>query len=66
MPKNNKTLTVKVANHVAEYLEQLAKEAGVTIDDIAAYFFANEVVHTSRQMKGLPANYFFRFGVVHT
>ena len=38
MPKNNKTLTVKVANHVAEYLEQLAKEAGVTIDDIAAYF----------------------------
>mgnify|MGYP003290184326 FL=1 len=48
MPKNNKTLTVKVANHVAEYLEQLAKEVGVTIDDIAAYFFANEVVHTSR------------------
>jgi len=46
MNHQTKTFTIKISGYVKEYLEELAKEAGMSVDDIAAYFFAQEVVHT--------------------
>ena len=41
-----KTLTVSVPEYLAKALQDMAKECGVSLEEIAVYFFAQEVVHT--------------------
>ena len=40
-----KTLNVKIPVYVLRFLERNAKRCGVTVEQMAAYFFAREVVH---------------------
>ena len=41
-----KDIIVSVPEWLASALAELAKEYGVSLDEIAVYFFAKEVVHT--------------------
>ena len=40
-----KTLNVKLPAYVVRFLERQAERCGVTVEQMAAYFFAREVVH---------------------
>ena len=46
--QQTKTLDVTVPDYVARYLETEAERFGVSVDDLATYFFARKVVHTSK------------------
>ncbi len=40
-----KTISIKLPAYVVRYIERQAERCGVTVDQMAAYFFAREVVH---------------------
>lgn len=40
-----KTLNIKIPAYVLRFLERNAARCGVTVEQMAAYFFAREVVH---------------------
>lgn len=41
-----KTITINLPSYVVEFLSEEARRCGVTIDQMAYYFFAKKVVHT--------------------
>ena len=52
------SITITVPAYIEAEINDLATSIGVTADALAAYFFANEVVHTS-SAKPTPENNLF-------
>ena len=52
------SITITVPAYIEAEINDLAKSIGVSADALAAYFFANEVVHTSSTLTGTTADLF--------
>lgn len=53
-----KSIVISVPSYIETEIKEVASQLGVSAEALAAYFFANEVVHTRSAKKASSENVF--------